>query len=146
VLEAIRRQGGVCLLGAFLPIWAVVLVEFCLALLLEVTMGSPCSFRLARRVFDPSSTHPALFESAMICATVGVMCPAMSFLAAILYYPYYGGFDLVSLFASWLKLLCFNFPFAFFSQLFFIQPFVRTVFRLVFSPGRERGPAKVKCI
>ena len=32
--------------------------------------------------------------------------------------------------ANRLKLVCFNFPFAFFSQLFFIQPAVRTLFRL----------------
>lgn len=64
------------------------------------------------------------------------MCPAMSFLAAILYYPYALGFHVATLLANWLKLVCFNLPFAFFSQIFFIQPFVRAVFKLVF--GRER--------
>lgn len=34
--------------------------------------------------------------------------------------------------ANWLKLVCFNFPFAFFTQLFFIQPLVRTVFKAIF--------------
>lgn len=132
VLAAIRQQGGVYMLGRFLPIWAVVLVEFCLAYLLENVLGSPCSFKLACRVFDPAATHPMIFESAIICATVGLMCPAMSFLAAIIYYPYYAGFSVVSLLAMWLKLVCLNFPFAYFSQLFFIQPFVRTVFKLLF--------------
>lgn len=36
------------------------------------------------------------------------------------------------LLAEWLKLMCFNFPFAFFTQLFFIQPTVRSVFRQIF--------------
>ncbi|MGN0478683.1 MAG: hypothetical protein ACI4GO_04570 [Hominenteromicrobium sp.] len=141
VLEAIGRQGGVYMCGRMLPIWAVILVEFCLAYLLEILMGSPCSFRLASRVFDPQTTHPVLFETAIICATVGLMCPAMSFLAAFLYYPYYAGFSLLTLLANWLKLVCLNFPFAFFTQLFFIQPFVRTVFRLLFV--RKRGEAKL---
>ena len=132
VLAAIRQQGGVYMLGRFLPIWGAGLVEFCLAYLLEVLMGSPCSFRLACRVFDPRTSHPMLFETAIICATVGLMCPAMSFLAALLYYPYYAGFSLLILLANWFKLVCFNFPFAFFSQLFFIQPLVRTVFRFLF--------------
>lgn len=132
VLAAITQQGGVYLCGRFVPIWAVVLVEFCLAFALEIVMGSPCSFKLARRVFDPAHDHPMLFESAIICATVGLMCPAMSLIASFLYYPYYAGFNLITLLASWLKLMCFNFPFAFFTQLFFIQPFVRTVFRTVF--------------
>ena len=124
VLAAIASQGGVYMCGRFLPIWAVVLVEFCLAYCLEVTVGSPCSFRLACRVFDPRTTHPMLFETTVICATVGLMCPAMSFLAALLYYPYYAGFHVVTLLANWLELVCCNFPFAFFSQLFFIQPLV----------------------
>lgn len=95
-------------------------------------MGSPCSFMLASRVFDPGKNHPMIFESAIICATVGLMYPAMSFLAAIIYYPYYAGFDVLTLLANWLKLVCFNFPFAFFTQMFFIQPFVRVVFKLLF--------------
>lgn len=133
VLEAINRQGGVYMFGRFVPIWFVVITEFCLAYLLEIFMGSPCSFKLASRVFNPQEIHPMIFESAIICATVGLMCPVMSFLAAFLYYPYYSGFHIIALLANWLKLVCFNFPFAFFTQLFFIQPFVRTVFRFVFQ-------------
>ena len=132
VLSAIRAQGGVYMFGRMLPIWAVILIEFCFAYGLEVVMGSPCSFRLASRVFDPGRNHPMIFESAIICATVSLMCPAMSFLAAWFYYPYYSGFNLITLLANWLKLVCFNFPFAFFSQLFFIQPFVRILFKKIF--------------
>lgn len=132
VLAAINAQGGVMLCGRMVPIWAVILVEFCLAYLLEVAMGSPLSFKLACKVFDPRQTHPVLFETAIICTTVGLMCPAMSFLAAFLYYPYYQGFHILTLLANWLKLVCFNFPFAYFTQLFFIQPLIRTVFKLLF--------------
>jgi hypothetical protein len=132
VLAAIGAQGGVYLLGRFVPIWAVILIEFCLAYTLELTMGSPCSFRLASRVFVPGKDHPVLVESAIICATVVLMCPAMSFLAAWLYYPYYAGFSIWTVLANWLKLVCFNLPFAFFTQLLFIQPLVRTVFSCLF--------------
>ena len=132
VLHAIDTQGGVYMFGRMLPISAVVLIEFCFAYGLEVLMGSPCSFKLASRVFDPRKNHPMIFESAIICATVGLMCPAMSFLAAIFYYPYYAGFNIFTLLANWLKLVSFNFPFAFFTQMFFIQPFVRVVFKLLF--------------
>lgn len=138
VLEAINNQGGVYMFGTFLPIWAVILIEFCLAYTLEIIMGSPFSFKLASNVFDPHRDHPMLFESAIICATVGLMCPAMSLLAAIMYYPYYMGFEPITLLANWLKLVCFNFPFAFFTQLFFIQPLVRTVFKALFVPKAKR--------
>jgi hypothetical protein len=132
VIQAINHQGGVYMLGRYVPIWLVILVEFVLAYCLEVFVGSPNSFKLASKVFDPRDTHPVLFETAIICATVGIMCPVMSFIASFLYYPYYQGFNIITLLANWIKLVCYNFPFAFFSQLFFIQPLVRTIFKALF--------------
>ena len=141
VMAAISKQGGVMLCGRMTPIWGIILVEFCLAYLLEMTVGSPLSFKLASKCFDPRATHPVIFETAIISATVGIMCPAMSFLAAWLYYPYYMGFHPITLLANWLKLVCFNFPFAWFTQLFFIQPFIRTVFKRLFA-SQLRGQAR----
>lgn len=132
VIEAINIQGGVYMFGSMLPIWAVVIIEFCLAFTLEMLLGSPLSFKLASKIFNPRETHPVLFETTIICATVGIMCPAMSFLASIMYYPYYIGFNIFTLLANFLKLVCFNFPFAYFTQLFFIQPFVRKTFKFIF--------------
>ena len=45
MLPAIRAIGGVPVLGRSLPIWAVVLEEFCLAYSLEMLVGQPCSFK-----------------------------------------------------------------------------------------------------
>ena len=132
VLGAIGRLGGVYMLGGYRPIWMVVVIEFILAYSLEIGMGSPCSLKLALKNFDPQKTHPVLFETAIISATVALMCPAMSFLAAFLYYPFYAGFHVLTFLANWVKLVCFNFPFALLSQLFFIQPLVRTIFKAIF--------------
>ena len=133
VLAGVQAQGGIMMFGRMMPIWAVILIEFCFAYALENLLGSPLSFRLACRVFDPRKNHPMLFESAIICATVGIMCPAMSFIAAWLYYPYpYQAFHILTLLANWIKLMCFNFPFAYFTQMFFIQPFVRVAFKFLF--------------
>ncbi len=133
VLAAIHKMGGVPIFGKPVPIWGVVLIEFALAFLLENLLGSPLSFKLACMNFDPRSTHPVLFETAIISATVAIMCPAMSFIAAFLYYNYQAGFNVWTLLAEWLKLVCFNFPFAFFTQLFFIQPLVRKIFKTLFA-------------
>lgn len=143
VTEAINNQGGVYMFGKFLPIWAVILIEFICAYTLKVIMGSPASFKLASKIFDMRKDHPMLFENAIICATVGLMCPAMSLLAAFFYYPYYEGFSIIKLLANWIKLVCYNFPFAYFSQLFFIQPFVRTVFKLIFRKQLKEEPQTV---
>ena len=139
VIAAINKQGGVMMCGEMLPIWAVIIVEFCLAYILEIFVGQPLSFKFASKVFDMKKTHPVLFETAIICATVGIMCPAMSFIAAFLYYPYYMGFNIFTLLANWLKLICFNFPFAYFTQLFFIQPTVRTIFKMIFVRNKNNN-------
>ncbi len=132
VIDAVNKQGGIYMLGNYAPIWLVVIVEFVLAYTLENVLGSPLSFKIALKHFDPQKTNPMIFETVIISATVAIMCPAMSFLAAFLYYPYYEGFNLLILLGNWFKLVCYNLPFAFFSQLLFIQPLVRKVFRLIF--------------
>lgn len=132
VIAAINNQGGVYIFGGMHPIWLIIIVEFCFAYLLEMLIGSPYSFKFASKVFDPKNTHPVLFETAIICATVAIMCPAMSFIASIIYYPYYAGFNIFTLLANFLKLVCYNFPFAFFTQLFFIQPLIRTIFKFLY--------------
>lgn len=139
VIKGINNMGGVPAFGGFLPIWAIILIEFAFAYSLEMLLGSPLSARLAAKVFDKSKTHPVLYETAVICATVGIMCPSMSLIAAAIYYPYqFTAFNAATFLANWLKLVCFNFPFAFFCQLFFIQPFVRLVFKVLFSRGGAR--------
>jgi hypothetical protein len=121
---------GAYIFGIHFPVWGVLLAEFVCAYTLEVLMGSPCSFKLACRVFDPRKSHPMIFESAIICATVGIMCPAMSLLATFLYYDY-SQFAFWNFCATYLCTVLKNFPLAFFSQLFFIQPLVRTLFKLL---------------
>ena len=132
VIGAINAQGGIYMFGNMLPIWAIILIEFCLAFTLEIFVGSPCSFKIASKTFNVKETHPVLFETVIICSTVAIMCPIMSFLASIMYYPYYVGFNIFTLLANFLKLVCLNFPFGFFTQLFFIQPLIRTIFKFLF--------------
>lgn len=76
VLAAVRTIGGIYMFGRVMPVWSVVLVEFCFAYFMECTYGSPLSFKLACKNFDPKTTHPVLFETAIICATVGLTCAA----------------------------------------------------------------------
>ncbi len=142
VLSAIREMGGVAVWGKPVPIWGVVLIEFLFAYTLENVLGSPLSFKLVCRHFDPRSTHPVLFETAIISATVAIMCPSMSLIAAWIYYPYNQmPFNIFTFLANWGKLVCFNFPFALLSQLFFIQPLVRTLFRAIFVRKRAAEAA-----
>ena len=133
VLQALDSQGGVYMFGTYLPIWLIILIETVCAFVLAVAMGSPLAFRLASRKFDPRRNHPMIFESAIITATVCLMCPSMSLLADFFYYPYYKGLDVTDFLCRWFRLVCYNLPFAYFSQMFFVQPFVRFVIRRLFA-------------
>lgn len=129
VLKAVNSMGGVYTFGHYIPIWAVVLIELVFAFTCEMLVGSPKSFKIAAKKIDFKKASADQIENEIIKATVIVMVPIMSFIAAILYYPYYNGFNLFTLLANWLKLICLNFPFAYFTQLFLIQPCVRIIFK-----------------
>jgi len=106
----------------------IVPIEFAFAFLLEIFIASPLSEKFAFRVVNPREDKPYVVTTAIICATVGLMCPMMSFVATILYNGFTAEFV-----AQWMQKIVFNFPFAFFSQLFFIQPFVRLLFGVIFK-------------
>ena len=133
VLAAIKAIGGIAVLGHQVPVWAVMLIEFALALTCECLVGSPLSEKLAAKHLNFKTASPHAIENAIIKSTVFVMVPLMSFLATILYYPYASGFAVLTFLATWLKTLCLNFPFAYFGQIFFIQPTVRTIFKTLFA-------------
>ena len=120
--------------------WIFIPIEFVLAYLSEIFMGSPLSARWALKAVNPAENKPFIVETAIICTTVCIMCPWMSFLATILYNGIIdvginGGsitYFLTNFIPFWLQKVVLNFPFALFTQLFFIQPFVRTLFRCFF--------------
>ena len=60
VLAAVRTIGEIYMFGRIMPVWSVVLVEFCFAYFMECAYGSPLSFKLACKNFDPKITHPVL--------------------------------------------------------------------------------------
>jgi hypothetical protein len=69
----------------FIAARKVILIEFVFAILLEIFIAGPLSEKLAFRVVNPREDKPYIVTTAIICATVGLMCPMMSFVATILY-------------------------------------------------------------
>lgn len=121
---------GVPIFGFPMGVWAVILIEIAFAFTLEMLVGSPCSLKLAFKVFDLRETKPILFETAIICATVCIMCPLMSFVAVFLYTDFMS-MNFFEIMGTWFTLIFHNFPLALLSQLFFIQPCVRALFRKI---------------
>lgn len=139
--------------------WIFIPIEFVLAYLCEVFIGSPVSVKLGLKAINPKKNDPMIVETAIICATVCIMCPLMSFLATILYngiiaVGIYGGeFNnfIINFIPFWLQKVVLNFPFALLSQLFFIQPLTRVIFRGILKKslskqdnGNEQAVVKEK--
>lgn len=120
--------------------WIFIPIEFILAYLSEIFIGSPLSVKLALKAIDPKKNDHMIVETAIICATVCIMCPLMSFFATILYNGiiqvgiYKASFSnlMINFIPYWLQKIVLNFPFALMSQLFFIQPLVRKIYGLIF--------------
>ena len=68
VLGAIRAQGGVYMFGRMLPIWAVVIVEFCFAYALECLVGSPMSLLMCdKEAIEVQKILPFLSDTWPLC-------------------------------------------------------------------------------
>lgn len=121
--------------------WIFIPIEFILAYLCEIFIGSPMSLKIAFKAIDPKKNDPMIVETVIICATVMIMCPLMSFLATIIYngiieVGIYGGSInnfAINFVPYWLQKVVLNFPFALLTQLFFIQPITRAIFRTIFK-------------
>lgn len=133
VIEAVNKQGGIMMFGQMVPIWVSILTEIFLSFCIEVCVAGPLSFKIISNLFDIKTTHPIIFQTAIICTSIVMICPSMSLIVLFLYYPYNLGFSMYRLLINYLKFLCFNYPFTFFMQLFFIQPIVRTIFNKIFN-------------
>ena len=123
------------------PLFALKLIplEFVLAYLTEIFIGSPLSVKFALKTVNPKENKPVIVETAIVCTTVVIMCTLMSFYAVIIYKGIFPGllfkdstFTLGKFFINFipnlLQTITLNFPFALLSQLFFIQPLVRRIF------------------
>lgn len=118
-------------------------IEFFLAYLSELFIGSPLATKMAFKIANPKECHPIFFQIAIICSTVCVMCPWMSLLANILYHGIFPGivfqetsFEIgrfiFEFIPNFLQTVILNFPFALLMQLFFIQPLVQKIFKYIF--------------
>lgn len=102
------------------------------AILIELLIGERITMKLVKRIITPAMEQPIVMVLLISTMTVCVMCPVMSLLAVILFKN--PGTEII---AVWINTIFFNFPMAFFSQIFFVGPLVRLIFGTVF---KERSP------
>lgn len=112
----------------FIASLKIIPIEFVFAILLEILIAGPLSEKIAFSIVNPREEKPYIITTVMICSTIVLMCPMMSLVAAFLFHGI-----TVEFIAQWMQNIVINFPFAFFTQLFFIQPFVIFIFRSAFK-------------
>lgn len=128
----------------------LILIEYVIAYLSAIFIGSPLALKLAFKKVNPKENSHLLVETSIICATVCIMCPWMSFLATILYtgilpslifndVAFSVSTFFINFIPNFLETLVLNFPFALFSQLFFIQPLVRKIFASIYKNNKEKN-------
>lgn len=119
-------------------------IEFILAYLSEVFLVGPLVNKIVFKIVNPKKDFPLLIELTIITTTVALMCPWMSFIATILYKGIFPGLVFkdatfrigkffMYLIPSFLQTFILNFPFALLSQIFYIQPLTRKIFRKIFK-------------
>lgn len=111
----------------FLLAFHELIIMWPLAFVLEMFVVEKLSHKLAFRIVTPGKDKPLFITLAISSMIVCLMCPMMSLAATILFKN--AGREFV---AVWLQTTAFNFPMAFFWQIFFAGPFVRLIFRTIF--------------
>jgi len=111
----------------------IVLVEFIFALILQLFIAGPMSKKIAFSFINPREEKNYMISLAMVCSTVILMCPMMSFVSTALH----KGITIEFL-AQWMQNIVINFPFALLSQIFFVQPIVKFIFKNIFRSSLEK--------
>ena len=99
-----------------------------IAFIFEFFLIGKLAQKLAFKFVNPKKDKPIFVTLAISTMTVCLMCPIMSFFGSVLF-----GFDGMSnIISRWLQISVLNFPMALCSQLFYIGPCVRFIFKKIF--------------
>ena len=116
---------------AFSEWWYMTLIAFAI----EIIIAGPLAKKLAFRIVDPAKQAPIVITLTISALTVAIMCPVMSCMATVIIKHPVSALG----FATWLKTTFLNFPVALFSQIFYVGPLVRLIFRAIFVyPARHK--------
>ena len=106
-----------------------------LAFILDFFLYGSLSKKLAFRIVTPGVDKPIMLILVIAISVESIigMCPLMSLAATLLFKN--AGTQFVSV---WFQTTAINFPMAFFWQIFFAGPLVRTIFGMIFKEKEEQ--------
>lgn len=122
--------------AVFLMAFHEMVIMWPVAFILEFFIVDKLAHKLAFRLVTPED-RPVFITLAISLMIICIMCPVMSFIATLLFKN--AGSQFI---AVWLQTTVFNFPMAFFWQIFFCGPLVRKIFRTLVPSAAAPGPAE----
>lgn len=112
----------------FIMAFNEMIIMWPIAIVLELFIVEKLAKRITFTIIDPKQERPIIIKWVLCSMIVCLMCPAMSFIATILFKN--AG---PQIFSSWLQTTIFNFPMALAWQIFFGGALVRCFFHKVFN-------------
>lgn len=94
--------------------------------------GNRIGHSLAHRIIRPEKDNSFFITVLISCCTVLIMCPTMSFIAAVLFNVILGRAPISQLPAMWVGTVLKNFPMALLWNLFAAGPITRLLFRILY--------------
>ena len=102
-------------------------IEYVIVFALIFFVVTPSAQKLVFKVIKPGETRPIFVICGIQCCTVCLIVPMITLIATFIH----NGFT-ADWFTQWISLAFYCFPCALCLQVFFVGPFVRTLFRLIF--------------
>jgi hypothetical protein len=112
----------------FLSAFKELIIMGPIAFILDFFIVGHLAKKAAFKIVNPAKENPFHLVLAISAISVAFMCPLMSLAATILFKD--AGNQFVSV---WFQTTAFNFPMAFFWQIFYAGPLVRFIFRHIFK-------------
>jgi hypothetical protein len=112
----------------FLSAFKELIIMGPIAFILDFFIVGHLAKKAAFKIVNPAKENPFHLVLAISAISVAFMCPLMSLAATILFKD--AGSQFV---AVWFQTTAFNFPMAFFWQIFYAGPLVRFIFRHIFK-------------
>lgn len=108
---------------AILSMWII----FVIAFIIEKFIIAPTARKIVFKILSPMD-KPIFIIIAHSCIMVSLMSPTISLILTIMHHGF-----IIDIPVIWMTTLFKNFPMALFSQIFFVGPFVRLLFRAMFK-------------
>jgi len=115
---------------AIKEMWLEYVIVFCLAFFVVTKLAQKLTFR----ILDSSKTQLIFIMLGIQSFTVCLMVPTITLIATLIH----NGFT-ADWFIQWIRSTVLCFPMAYFLQIFFVGPFVRLIFRIIFKSTLAHG-------